>query len=114
MSLIVLGIVLLELTVSRRWWCRYVCPGGALYSLLGWARLVRVKRAASMCTDCGVCVVVCPMGLAPMQDVMGPECDSCGLCISNCGDDALDYTVWRGREVVVPPFEERKEAEIAN
>lgn len=106
MSLILLGIVLLELTVSRRWWCRYVCPGGALYSLLGWARLVRVKRAASRCTSCGACVVVCPMGLAPMQDVMGPECDNCGLCISSCNDDALNYTLWRGREVVEPPFEE--------
>lgn len=106
MSLIVLGIALFEVTVSRRWWCRYVCPGGAIYSLLGWARWVRVKRVADKCTLCGDCVVVCPMGLVPMHDVMGIECDNCGLCMSSCGDDALGYAVWRKQETVSPPFEE--------
>lgn len=93
MSLILIGIVLFEMIVSRRWWCRYVCPGGAIYNLLGWTRLVRVKRVANNCTLCGDCVVACPMGLVPMQDVMGVECDNCGLCMSSCNDDALGYTL---------------------
>ena len=105
MSLIILGIAIFEVTVSRRWWCRYVCPGGAIYSLLGWMRLVRVKRVANHCTQCGECVVACPMGLVPMQDLMGVECDNCGLCMSSCGDHALGYTLWRKEERVVPPFE---------
>jgi len=105
MSVIILGIVLFEVLVSRRWWCRYVCPGGAIYSLLGKARLVRVKRVANKCTLCGDCVVACPMGLIPMQDVMGTECDNCGLCMSSCGDDALGYTIWRKEEPIVPSFE---------
>lgn len=97
MSLIVLGIVVFEITVSRRWWCRYVCPGGAIYSLLGSRRLARVKRVAPRCTDCGLCVTACPMGLNPMRDEMGVECDNCGLCISVCGDDAIGYAVGTGR-----------------
>lgn len=91
MSLILLGIVLVEVTVSRRWWCRYICPGGALYSLLGWARPIRVKLKESKCTDCADCIKVCPVGLNPMRNLMGKECDNCGVCISYCPDGALDY-----------------------
>ena len=39
-----------EVAVSRRWWCRYVCPGGGLYSLIGGWRIVRIKRCAEKCT----------------------------------------------------------------
>ncbi len=95
MSVFIAGIALFELTVSRRWWCRYICPGGALYSILGWARVVRVKRNAPRCTDCEICDDVCPWALRPMSDMMGHECDNCGLCISHCPDKALDFSVAR-------------------
>ena len=93
MSLILLGIVLFEVLVSQRWWCRYVCPGGALYGLLGWARPVRVKLIVPACTNCAECVKVCPVGLNPMRNEMGIDCDSCGVCISHCDDKALAYAL---------------------
>ncbi len=85
------GIVLLEVFVSRRWWCRYVCPGGALYSLIGWLRPLRVKLVESRCTGCAQCTAACPMGLNPMKNEMGMECDTCTVCISSCDDDALSF-----------------------
>jgi len=93
MALIIVAIVVLELSVSRRWWCRYVCPGGALYSLIGWSRPLRVRLKSSNCTACAQCTAACPMGLNPMKDQMGIECDSCGVCISACNDQALDYAL---------------------
>jgi ferredoxin-type protein NapH len=93
MTAVIGSIVAIELFVSRRWWCRYVCPGGALYSLLGTARPLRVKLRHERCTECALCVAACPMGLNPMKNEMGVECDNCGVCISSCEDDALGYGV---------------------
>ncbi len=93
MSLILLAIVVFEVLVSRRWWCRYVCPGGGLYSIIGVARPIRVALVESKCTHCSDCVVACPLGLNPKNDQMGIECDNCGACISSCHDDALKYAL---------------------
>jgi ferredoxin-type protein NapH len=93
MSFILLAIIAFEVLVSRRWWCRYMCPGGAIYMMIGAKRPVRVKLFKSKCTRCVDCVVACPMGLNPMNNQMGMECDNCGACISACDDDALRYTV---------------------
>ena len=83
------AVILLEVFVARRFWCRYVCPGGGLYSLLGTFRFIRVRRKATVCTDCGDCVPICPVGLNPMQDQLGIECDNCQACISSCPEKAL-------------------------
>jgi ferredoxin-type protein NapH len=91
MMLVPVAIVVVEVALSRRWWCRYVCPGGALYSVLGAGRAVRVELAAPRCTACVRCVAACPMGLNPMRNQMGMECDNCGVCVAACGDDALRF-----------------------
>ena len=88
-SFFLLALVPVEIFMSKRLWCRYLCPGGALYSLLGQKRILRVHRNASPCNNCADCVVTCPMGLNPMQDKMGIECDNCLVCMSNCSKDAL-------------------------
>ena len=99
MSFILLGIIVFEVFISRRWWCRYVCPGGGLYILLGIKRPVRVQLSESKCTHCVDCVVACPMGLNPMNNEMGAECDNCGACISSCHDDALKYAFSLGTSI---------------
>ncbi len=87
-----LAIVLFELFVSRRWWCRYMCPGGALYSLFGHLRVVRVRRDDDKCVKCGECVRVCQFDLRPMlHHTTGSECTNCAACISVCDSDALHY-----------------------
>lgn len=87
----ILAVVLLEVFVSRRLWCRYLCPGGALYAALGAFRVVRVKRDVKTCTDCAECGQVCGMGLNPMRDWTGVECDNCALCVTYCEPRALSF-----------------------
>ncbi|MGD8515019.1 MAG: 4Fe-4S binding protein [Granulosicoccaceae bacterium] len=83
--------ILFDLLVARRGFCRYLCPGGALYSLLGRYRLLRIQRVVSQCNDCKKCNVVCEFGLDPLQDGFGQECNNCTACIAVCPTDALEF-----------------------
>lgn len=87
------GMVAVEVFFSPRWWCRTVCPGGALYGLIGWIRPVRVKLAKSSCTGCMDCLPVCEMGINPITQSSSIECDNCGVCIPHCAPGALVFTI---------------------
>ncbi|GAB4283436.1 MAG: hypothetical protein Kow0092_38270 [Deferrisomatales bacterium] len=111
-AFVVLGaIVAFEVFVSPRWFCRTLCPGGALWALLGAGRCLRVRVTPERCTGCGRCRPVCEEGLDPVRESEGMECDNCGRCVRHCPEKALAYTCappWRGRGKVgraaVPPL----------
>lgn len=91
-----LGVVLLEVVVSRRLWCRSLCPVGGLYALVGRWSPTRVGFSAARCTACGDCLRVCPVEevLVPSLDhgagaVSSGECTRCGACIDVCPHRAL-------------------------
>jgi ferredoxin-type protein NapH len=85
--------LLFDLLVARRGFCRYLCPGGALYSLLGRYRLLRIRRIVEGCNDCGKCNVVCEFALDPMHDDFGQECNNCTACVAICPTDAMTFTL---------------------
>lgn len=92
--LVLLGaIVAVELFVSPRWWCRTMCPGGALYGWLGWLRPIRIKLRTEACTGCTDCIPVCEAGINPITQSASVECDNCGVCLRHCGDRALYFTI---------------------
>ena len=82
-----------DLLVARRGFCRYLCPGGALYSLLGRYRLLRIKREVKQCNDCAKCNAICEFELDPMNDDFGQECNNCTACIAICPTDALKFNI---------------------
>lgn len=83
--------LLFDLLVTRRGFCRYLCPGGALYSLLGRFRLVRIQRLPPRCNDCTLCNKECQFALDPMRDGFGQECNNCSACIAVCPTRALTF-----------------------
>jgi len=85
--------LLFDLLVARRGFCRYVCPGGALYSLLGRFRLFRIRRIVENCNDCAKCNAICEFGLDPLRDDFGQECNNCTACIAICPTDAMTFTL---------------------
>ena len=99
-----------EIGFSRRAVCRYLCPGGALYSLLGKFRVVRIRRKPSECIKCVKCDDVCGLGLKPMVDLTGMECNNCTACIAVCPTDALTLSFgWSDKplEDITPPPESK-------
>ncbi len=70
-------------------WCRYLCPYGALIGLVSIFSVTRVRRFAPDCTNCGKCAAVCPSFLAVdlKTSVNSVECTGCLECVSNCPED---------------------------
>jgi polyferredoxin len=85
-TVIVLGILLAASFVVRDFWCRYLCPYGALLGLVGVLAPFKVTRDASRCTDCRACSRACPARLPvhQMGRMTSPECTSCQDCIAAC------------------------------
>ncbi len=92
-SVFFVGTLLFDLLVARRGFCRYLCPGGALYSLLGHFRLFRIQRIVENCNDCAKCNAICEFGLDPLRDGFGQECNNCTACIAICPTEALTFTL---------------------
>ena len=84
-----LAIVAFEVFVSERFWCRYACPGGALYTMLSRWRVVRLQVDRPACDGCRECEWVCEFGLKPEAKDVGPECNNCGECLPVCHTGAL-------------------------
>ena len=84
------GVVLSLLTVGsffmRNFWCRYLCPYGALMGLLAIFSPTRIRRCSDTCIDCARCAKACPYHL-PVDDknsIQSPECTGCLDCVSVC------------------------------
>lgn len=80
-------ICLLVLSVFiQNFWCRYLCPYGALLGLFGFLSPVRITRSASSCIDCGLCARACPSRIAvdTVTQVWSDECTSCMRCVEEC------------------------------
>ncbi len=92
-ALIVIGTLFLLSIVIRNFWCRYLCPYGALLGILSIFSFNRIKRNVDTCTDCKACTVVCPsnINVHKTKTVISDECISCMQCVDACpAPDTLD------------------------
>jgi len=87
-------------------WCRYLCPYGALLGLLSALSPLKIVRRAADCTDCGRCAAVCPayLDVDRKTRVDDPECTGCLECVSQCpAPDALEVRSIVGRRGKLRP-----------
>ena len=100
---------------SPRFWCRYLCPSGALLALFAIKPLVR-RRVSGDCTKCGLCVEKCPMGAIGGPGADGSEhpdltrhkeCIACLSCVRICPVQAVSFDLkppWEipGPDAILP------------
>jgi len=81
---IILAIFALEF-VSRRFWCRNLCPLGALYAFLSKFQLLK-RRVTEDCTECGICKDLCKMDAIEkdFKKTLDRECILCYDCVKDC------------------------------
>lgn len=94
------GIVVLS-ALYKNFWCRYVCPYGALLGLLSKISPVKIARTEERCTHCRACSTNCP-GLIDVEKnsvISSAECFGCMTCVSHCpSEGALGITIGTGRK----------------
>lgn len=86
LTLGVLGVLAAASVVIPAFWCRALCPYGALLGLFSWLSPTAVTRDAESCVSCGRCAKACPMALPVDRSlrVSSPECQGCAECVGAC------------------------------
>jgi len=84
-----LTVVALLVAVSvfvQNFWCRYLCPYGALMGMLSLFSPLRIRRDAAPCIDCGKCARACPAALPvdKLVSIRSAECTGCLECVAAC------------------------------
>ncbi len=92
MGTVAIVIVLLLVVGSifiNGFWCRYLCPYGALLGLFSLPSPVKIRRNAETCIDCGLCDKVCMARLpvSKKMSIQSAECTGCLDCIAVCPVD---------------------------
>ncbi len=79
-------IFMLLSTVIKNFWCRYLCPYGALLGVLGWLSPLKITREKSTCIDCNLCTEACPANIMvhAAGRIWSDECTSCMGCVEVC------------------------------
>jgi polyferredoxin len=88
-------ILALASVFINNFWCRYLCPYGAILGALSWLSPLKITRTKSSCIDCQLCTKACPALIrvheagtrspgAPAGKVWNDECSACLLCVEAC------------------------------
>lgn len=103
--LMALGVLSL---LYKNFWCRYLCPYGALLGLLSRFSPFKVRRNEEKCIHCNACTKNCPtlIDVEKKEVVKSEECFGCLTCVSRCpAKGALDLTAGIGKKVrVIQPW----------
>ncbi len=92
---VLVSLVLLSVIIQN-FWCRFLCPYGALMGIVATLSPVRIRRDAVACIDCGKCTKACPSNLPVdrLIQIQSLECTSCMECVAVCpADHALQLSL---------------------
>ncbi len=92
---LLLGILFLSILVASlrvtRFWCRAICPLGALLGAVSRWSILGLHKDAASCNKCNRCLLHCQGGDDPIGGVpwRKSECLMCMNCVGSCPDQQL-------------------------
>ena len=87
---IFLGAILLNLVIPR-FYCRFICPAGALFGILSRFSLWRIGKISTERSDCRICEKNCEGACNPTTKIRFNECILCVNCINDCRHGLMTY-----------------------
>jgi len=94
-GLIFLLIMTLNLRITR-FWCRALCPLGALLGFLSKWSILGIEKQESLCDDCNKCLLYCQGGDDPIPGAKWrkSECHLCLNCTGFCPHNAIQFKLF--------------------
>lgn len=82
--------------VNKRFWCKYLCPLGAVLAPFNKIAPLRLVLNSNSCTNCRRCDAACPMDIPDLtNNLRSPECIECLECQETCNEeDALELRLF--------------------
>ncbi|MFN7932378.1 MAG: 4Fe-4S binding protein [Bryobacteraceae bacterium] len=102
---ITIGVLVVASVFVRNFWCRYLCPYGALMGLVSLLSPLRIRRNESRCIDCAKCAKACPAGLPvdKLIQIRSAECLGCMECVAVCpAEDCLGMSAPASKRWIDP------------
>ncbi len=99
-GLVIIGVIVGLSVLIKNFWCRFLCPYGALLGLFSKFSPSRIVRVPDACVDCGKCAKACPSLLRVDQliQITATECTGCYECVAVCpAKGALDMRFGKKR-----------------
>jgi polyferredoxin len=99
---IVLAVLVLASVFVQNFWCRYLCPYGALLGLVAMLSPLRIRRSEALCINCHKCAKACPSMLPvnKLVTIRSAECLGCMECVAVCPvPGTLEMSVLKRRRV---------------
>lgn len=96
---VTIAVLVLLSVLVQNFWCRYLCPYGAMLGLVSLFSPVRIRRRPDACIDCAKCARECPSRLPvdKLVQIHSAECTACMQCVAVCPAEGALHLSMAGR-----------------
>lgn len=115
-----IGLIFIVIMVSNlritRFWCRAVCPLGALLGILSRWSIFGMEKRTTHCEDCNRCLLHCQGGDDPIpgRKWRKAECHLCFNCVGDCPESGIKFKFFPATTTTVEKTDLRRRKVLAS